>query len=147
MTSITFTDYAKNILKQNGYRITRPRELVLEHLRLARQPMNPYDIKKKIAHTDNNVDTVTIYRILKVYSELGLVHETREGYMPCQEHQCQDLKHCHHQFVCEKCQQFQEIHLSDQSFIQQINKKFPHLKIQSHYFEFSGFCESCKSNS
>lgn len=142
---MTLTDYAGKVLKEGGYRLTSTRLAVVKRLATTKKPLSAYEIAQKIRAGKENIDTVTVYRILEVYEKLGLVHKTRQGYMPCGEFKCQEPEHCHHQFVCEKCHKAQEIHFSDRDFVAELGRKFSNLLIQSHYFEFSGFCAKCKN--
>lgn len=61
------------LLRKNGYRDTQPRRLVLEAMEAAAEPSSPYDLHKWIAKK-GNVSVVTIYRIIELYEQLGLVH-------------------------------------------------------------------------
>lgn len=133
-----FEEHAKTILKNKGFRFTKQRELTLKTLATAKKPINAYKLAETV-----NIDTVTAYRILDLYQQLGLVHKTANGFTACREFQCSNQRHCHHQFICNKCQQVKEIHIEDQNFISKLNSQNPGIQIQSHHFEFSGLCNCC----
>ncbi len=144
--NIAFVNKAfETILKKHGYRLTKPRIAVFSILRESRRSLNPYEISKQICRSGDDINTVTVYRILDVYEKLGLVHKTRSGYTICDKLDCEDHNHCHHQFVCEGCEDVVELHFSDCEFAKYFAEKFSGLVVKSHYFEFSGFCKNCKS--
>ncbi|MEB3206829.1 MAG: transcriptional repressor [Vampirovibrionales bacterium] len=65
---------ALHALKSGGFRITRPRQLVLSVLDQSRVPMSAYDIKAQLDEMNERVDTVSVYRILDCLAGHGLVH-------------------------------------------------------------------------
>lgn len=140
---MSFEKYAVAVLETNGYKLTNPRIALLKVMAKTKKPCSPYQIQSKLAGKAN-LSAVTIYRILNLFAELKLVHKTSLGFMPCHEFSCKNDKHCHHQFICQKCDRIEEIHLDDQNFLKKIAEKFPHIKIKSHTFEFAGMCKKCK---
>lgn len=134
---------ALKILKDNGYKLTRSRDQILEVLLASDSPMNPYEIVESAKSKDINLDVVTVYRALKVLKELEIVHflKGESKYLICEE-PCED--HCHHQFICDDCGQVDDLHLNDSNLIESISNSYPALTIKSHYFEFSGICNKCK---
>ena len=138
-----FIEFSKSVLKENGYRLTKPRLAVLQSLEKTKTPLNAYEIAETVRQAGQAIDTVTVYRILEVFDKLELTHKSARGYMPCQDFQCGQSEHCHHEFTCNKCNKSQEIHITDQNLINQINTQFKGILINSHYFIFSGLCKSC----
>lgn len=140
-----YKDFALERLKKNGLRITKARCCVLNILNLCKHGLNAYEITEKAKKCKVKIDTSTVYRILEAFQKLGLVHFVKEqnGYLACKELKCCEKKHCHHQFVCQKCHKVQEIHLDDSAFIKSVKNKIPALNIQNHYFEFFGKCSTC----
>ncbi len=141
---MTYVDYAKTILKKSRYRLTGTRISLLDTLSKIKEPMNAYDLLKKMQQRDKEIDIVTIYRILNILEKMSLVHKIAGGYMSCQEFECKNLEHCHHHFICNKCGYVTEMHLSDLDFLNKVREKFSNLLINSHSFEFSGLCAKCK---
>jgi len=140
-----YIEHSKMLLKNQGYRLTEARCGVLKVIDESMLPLNAYGAAEAVRANGNAVDTVTVYRILEVLEKLKLVHQVRGGYMACRDFECLNSEQCHHQFVCEQCKTVKEIHISDADFLGEINKKFPDLNFQSHYFEFSGLCGTCKN--
>ncbi|MFA6306101.1 MAG: transcriptional repressor [Candidatus Gracilibacteria bacterium] len=141
---MSYSDYAKEILSRNSYKLTTPRLLVLGLLEVSDVSQNAYEIAKKISK-NKKVDVVSVYRNLSLFKKLGLVHEMSEGkFIVCQKFDCKNSTHCHHQFVCVSCNRTEEIHVNDRSFVRKLAKMFPRLLINSHNFRFEGLCEKCK---
>lgn len=142
---MTFIEFAQDVLKRNKYKLTGARILVLEVLNKAEKPMNAYDIAEAVKGSKGKVDTSTVYRMLEVFKELGLVHFVREvqGYVRCQDFSCHQQTHCHHQFVCRSCAVVKEVHLTDQDFLNALKKQFKQFSVEAHYLELSGLCEAC----
>lgn len=141
-----FIEYAETVLRHSDYRLTKPRQLVLEVLNSANSPLNAYDISNDIKERGDLVDVSTVYRILEVYKRLGLVHFVRElqGYVRCQDFSCNLQTHCHHQFVCRSCSKVTEVHVTDAAFLNTLKKQFKQFLLESHYLELAGLCNSCR---
>lgn len=144
-----FKEHAIKALKEEGLRITNARTAVLDILNHAVKSLNAYEISDLCEKEGVKADVSTVYRILDVYKRLNLVHFVKEtrGYLSCKKISCSDKEHCHHQFVCDKCKEIKEIHVNDSAFMEVLKAQFKKLKIQNHYFEFSGWCENCNKNS
>ena len=142
---MTFKEHSITELKDNGFKITNSRCCVLDVLAKSKRSLNAYEIAAQSEKNQVKIDTSTVYRILKTFQKLGLIHFVKEqnGYLCCQDFDCGKKQHCHHQLVCEKCHKVEEIHLDDTDFIKSIRAKNPNFRIQNHYFEFLGKCASC----
>lgn len=142
-----YLDLAQTALKKKGGRITKARLLVLQALAEASTPLNQKDILQQIKKNDRtqNVDQVSVYRILEVLTELGLVHKVGQGFLPCTHSSCQTS---HHIFlICSSCGLTQEVHLPESEF------DFLYTTIQaktlflssSAVVNMTGVCGDCQS--
>ena len=122
---MNFKEYAISKLKKNGLKITNTRCCVLEILSKSKKSLNAYEIAAQSKKVKIPLDTSTAYRILATFQKLGLVHFIKEqnGYLCCQDFECDKVAHCHHQLVCKKCHKVEEIHLDDTAFIKSIRRK------------------------
>lgn len=143
-----FITNSSDKLQKNGYKITKPRSLVLQTLAHSKKPLNAYEITAQITKKGKKIDTVTTYRTLELFKKLGIAHHIKEsnGFTACTNSHCTDKKHCHHHFICEKCGKNQEIHVEDQQIIKTITAKLKNLQINSHYLELHGLCEKCRKS-
>lgn len=139
-----YHDYALRILKENSYKITKPREILLrffaENEKVLTVPEMQSLLKKKKIYTDK----VTIYRIIETFESLGLIHKVMalNGYIRCHARKLIQSK-CHHYLLCRNCRKAEEVegenlYNLEKKIIQQ--NKF---KVELHYLEFIGLCKQC----
>jgi Fe2+ or Zn2+ uptake regulation protein len=130
---------AVTVLEQKGYKITKPRQLVLKALEKSVVPVSPYELKKLIKEQDLN--HVTIYRIVDLLVELHLVHKTAGGgFIKCS---IPKEKGCHHFLVCNKCGDTKEFSDKHDHHFHLPKKLESEFKVLSHTFELSGLCKKC----
>ncbi len=85
----------KQGIKRAGYKMTRPRRAVLDHLNNVHQLSSAQEIHSKL----HNIDLASVYRTLGLFEELGIVQRedvsgTARYYL---------AEHQHHHITCEKC--------------------------------------------
>lgn len=142
---LTYTEFAINSLKEQGFKITGPRMAVIEVLAKTSRSLSPYKIAEiALQKYKINLDTVTVYRIIQVMEKIDLVHKVHgiEGYIRCE---VKENDHdCHHSFICRKCKKVEEISGENLSaFIKQVEKAH-RFKVEKHQLELSGLCKKCK---
>lgn len=135
---------AENILvnlKKNGHKLTIPRVEILKILSLE-NPISSQEAFEVLRRKGNNVDLVTVYRTLELFTDLGFIAKiqfedkiTRYELINTNEH--------HHHLVCIKCGEIEDIAINEELFVKQIEKK-SNFKVQRHALEFYGFCASCQ---
>lgn len=135
-----FIDQSIQILKDNGYKITGPRQAILEVLDQANTPLSAYDIEEHIPE-NIPINVVTIYRVIELFEKLEIIHKvhTKEGYVRCD---FEAKKGCHSFAICKKCG-------STEEFVQKkcdTEKNLPKTlvyKSLSHISEIAGVCQQC----
>lgn len=149
------TDLAKNaylkickqILKQNGARLTQPRLAVASCLLDADKPLSPRELLERIATNKKlpEVDKVTIYRILEAFLEYGLVHQVGPSgeYVPCTHVSCP--KGFHVLTHCLKCGTTNESHLPEKiaTNLKSYLKDTVNFFATEHVVQIDGHCEKC----
>ena len=146
----SYTELALEILKEKGFRITKPRQFVIELLDRAILPLSSYEIKDILAKDGQKIDTVSVYRILECLEENKLIHRvlTNGKVKKCSlepEDQCRlpQSEHCHHLLICEYCQTIEEIHCPGTAMLVREVEKYSSFQIKSHNMEFLGLCSKC----
>ncbi len=146
----TYIDFSLKHLTSKGFRITKPRRLVLELLDKTNKPLSAYEIKAKLDAKGSKIDTVSIYRILECLEENHLIHRTLTTgkVSKCQlEHESQCHRHqhdhCHHLLICQQCEAVEEVHCPGTASLVKEVEKSTQFKIQSHSIEFLGLCKTC----
>lgn len=137
-------------LKEKGFRITKPRRLVLETLDQAPGDLSAYEIKDILDVQGEKVDTVSIYRILDCLQELNLVHrvmqtgKVRKCTLGHEDHcELTQHDHCHHFLICQECGAIEEAHcLGTEELASQL-ERHSGFRIYSHNLEFLGICPRC----
>lgn len=136
-----------------GYRITVPREAILEVLSKTSEHLSAEDIYMQVHKTHSNIGLTTIYRTLELLVHMGLVfkfdfgdgrarYELSEG--------PKGTRH-HHHLVCTKCGRVidytdfidDEIELLSRTE-KGLSNKF-NFKINNHLIQFYGLCEKCQN--
>jgi Fur family ferric uptake transcriptional regulator len=140
---MSFTEHAIEVLRERGYKVTKPRKQVREAIEKAEGPMSPYDIGKMMEKERKHLDQVTIYRVVNLLSSLNLVHKVflRGGYVRCD---LLEEEGCHRFLLCRGCgnlQEFRDEALCDQE--SQIAQKMG-FQAEHHVTESSGLCKDCR---
>lgn len=129
----------QTILKQQGYSLTKGRELVFALL--LNQP--PLSIAELYQRLDGAVDRVSLYRIIEVFERLNIVKRVQLGWKYKLE-LSELFSHHHHHLTCVRCgavvvlqhhprleKQLEQLGL-DQGFVN-----------LSHQLELQGLCRDC----
>ena len=151
--NLNMSDYkeqALSVLKKSGFRITKPRKLVLDILDKTTDGLSAYEIRDEIVILGEKVDIVSIYRIIDCLDKNQLIHKilSSNKIMKCQlkhEKNCalHSSHHCHHLIICEKCNSVEEIHCKGIDSILEEVQVESNFKIKSHNLEFYGLCKEC----
>ena len=131
----------ENLLKGASLRRTGPRMAVLSALLKAKRPITQEEIAAKTGA--NGPDKVTIYRILEILIDAGLVHKVylseRAQHFELADN-CTESQ-CHPHFTCSSCGQ--TFCMTDLSLPL---AKSPHrgFKIKHQQVRLEGLCPECK---
>ncbi len=147
-----YTETALDVLRKKGFRITRPRRLVVELLDRTDTALSAYEIKEALDKSSETADVVSIYRILDCLEENGLVHRVMNSgkvskcLLEPEEHCHRDqVDHCHHLLICKACGVIQEAHCEGVGEMIRALEGKSDFRILSHSLEFSGLCGQCRS--
>jgi Fur family transcriptional regulator, ferric uptake regulator len=131
-----------DVLREHGYRLTRPREVVWEVLRRAEGHLTAEQIADRADRFTSGVNLASVYRALALLSDLDLVRESRLGTLDAA---VWEVAHPdeHFHLVCGSCGQVTH-HAGD--LVEQVRE---HLESEhgfdAHAIELvvSGRCASC----
>jgi len=115
-------------LQNAGYKLTKPRQRILDLMNKNHIPLSANDIGKKL----KNIDLVTVYRSLNLFVTLGICQLellNGEQYYYLAEKQ-------HHHVVCSKCGRMECVPCHHQYQL----KNFSHIK---HSLTLTGLCTAC----
>ncbi len=149
----SYTENALSALKKRGYRITKPRKLVVQLLNDANTALSAYEIRDLLAASDEAVDIVSIYRILECLEENHLIHrvlltgKVRKCQLDDEDHcQLPQDDHCHHLLICRQCNTTQEVHCHGMDAILAQVSQQARFQVEDHRLEFVGLCQACAAS-
>ncbi|MBT3273503.1 MAG: transcriptional repressor [Spirochaetales bacterium] len=99
----------REILKQLGIQYTCQREIILQVILEGSGHLDAYDIYEIARGNTQKISLSTVYRILQVFRDNGLVSENHLGE---EHHHYEVVRDGHHHAVCEKCGTVIEFSLS-----------------------------------
>ncbi len=131
----------KNLLQESGLKSTEARIALLNLLDKEDNPLDVYSIAESLRARGVVMDQATIYRILDVLTEKGLISrlEFGEG-----KYRYELQKSHHHHLVCQNCGKIED---TEGNFIDQIENEIRTEKgflVKSHSLEFFGICKNCQ---
>ncbi|MGD0353832.1 MAG: Fur family transcriptional regulator [Dehalococcoidia bacterium] len=133
------------ILRENGYKLTPQRHIVLKVIASSNDLLTPDSILEKSRQEDPSLGRVTVYRTLEVLNKLSLVCKVHsEG--RCGSYMMKRPTEHHHHLVCSGCGK--AVDITNCSLID-IEKKLSQesgFEIKGHLLEFYGLCHDCVEN-
>ncbi len=151
-----FAEEASQVLSGAGLRVTRPRRAVVELLERAQHPLDAADVHKELKLQGITIDRASVYRVLAVLEEQGLVHRvlSQPGYMACHppahvhlHAQGEPLDHsCHHHLICTRCKATREIHCDGMRPLMAAITDSMGFAVQGHSLEVRGLCRQCQQD-
>lgn len=126
------------IFHEAKLRLTLPRVAIFAVLKNSSSPLSVSQIIKQCPE----VDKVSVYRTIKLFTSLNIVSVVTHGWKQSYELSSPFLPH-HHHMVCEKCGDVIELQSSSiEALIQKFSKHYAFTPT-SHHFEINGVCEKC----
>ncbi len=129
-------------LSESGYRITQPRQAVIEVIMRARRSLSPEEILVRARKIDPNVGLATVYRTLDMLHAEGHLERVRignKGYtLTCAE------KGLHFHLVCERCRMVTELRMDRFSRALATQLRAAGFESHKNAIEIVGLCARCK---
>ena len=136
-------NYWKERLSSEGFRITRPRMIVMDILNRADVPLTPSGIYQKTLKTGNNIGMVSVYRALDIFLCCNLIRRVHldDG---CHGYVVATPGH-HHTIVCRRCRATIEFSgTEDLSVLFMHVEKDTGFTIDDHLLQLFGLCKNCQ---
>ncbi len=130
-------------LKILEMKVTQPRKAVLSVLSHSKAPVDVEGIKQSLEAKKIRVDQATIYRILKMFVDKGMVKKIslQEGKT---HFELADRPH-HHHVQCQSCGTIRDVEECEIHELERIVAKKTGFRIVSHSLELIGVCPSCNT--
>lgn len=128
----------EKILKENGFKITPSRLMILSLMIKANKPVSVENIYKEL---QEKTDITTIYRFLNKLADKNIVYKTTLGdnkaYFELQ-------KNHHHHIICKECGIREKVDVCVNEKANKIIKKSKKFStLENHILEFFGKCNNC----
>ena len=140
-------------LREYGYRLTMPREAILDVLSKSSKHLSAEDIYLEVHENYPAIGLTTIYRTLGLLVEMGLVSKLDFGDGIARYELAigpKGVRH-HHHLICTGCgrvidytdfiDQEEELLLKTE---RELSKKY-NFEIKNHHLQFYGLCDECRN--
>jgi len=133
-------------LSKAGYRISRPRGLIMEILEKAGLPLSPLDIFNQAKREGHLLSIASIYRTLEVLTELDMIKLVHTN-SNCKGYVRASIGHKHY-VICSGCERIMEFDGMDDlsELIDRVQSDTGFL-IQKHLLQLFGLCPECQRRS
>lgn len=134
-----------------GYRMTKPRESILDVLGGTQEHLSAEDIYLAVHKFYPNIGLTTVYRNLEMLVGLGMVvkFDFGEGKAKYELSEQYGTKGHHHHLVCQKCYKvvdYSDFMKDEVEFLKKtengLSKKY-NFQIADHLIQFFGVCNEC----
>ena len=130
---------AWEILKDNGYKKTDKRELILDMFAATEKYLTARDLLSVLKKDFPGMSFDTIYRNLSTFVELDILEETELNGERIFRMHCESDHH-HHHFICRNCGKVKELSICP---MEMLGEKLPGYAVEAHKFEIYGKCPDC----
>ena len=133
-------------LQENGYRLTEPRQAVVDVIASSRRVINPLEVFSQARQRYPGLGLVTVYRTIEKLEELHLVQRVHQS-SGCQGFVAAFRGH-QHLLICEVCGQVEFFSAEDE----QIDGWTAALEqesgftIREHWLQLFGACAACRGS-
>ena len=126
-------------LRQEGYRFTRQRQIILEEVQKQQSHPSAKEVYDAVKVRLPNISLGTVYRGLGVLTELGLIRRVEHG-----EYARFDANLAeHHHLICTNCDQLLDVGASLSEPLNTQQFKAIGFEVQGYKLELYGLCPTC----
>jgi len=132
------------MLRDQGYRLTPQREMVILTLHEAEGHLSAEQIHERVQAQNPCVDISTVYRTLDLLCEMGLVSQcTEDGHLLLYELM---VRSPHHHLVCKQCHQVIEVSAGELESLIRLFKERYGFHADLNHLVVEGLCERCQAD-
>jgi Fur family transcriptional regulator, ferric uptake regulator len=135
-------DTLKTQLSEQGYKLTRQRQAVVEVVTQTQARLSAAEVYAKAQCACPDLGLTTVYRTLEILEQMSVIRRVHlddgcEGFAPAA------AKHGHH-LVCSRCQatiEFEQCNLT--TLLKRVSEQTG-FTIEQHWLELVGVCPACQ---
>jgi Fur family transcriptional regulator, ferric uptake regulator len=141
-SSVTATEWLER-LQSNGYRLTAPRQAVVEIIASSQHVLSPLDVYEKAKAHYPKLGLVTVYRTVEKLEELGLIQRVHQP-SGCHAFIAGFSGH-EHLVICEKCGRAAYFKGDKIDSLLTSVESESGFKVHDHWLQLFGICDSCRN--
>lgn len=130
-------------LRRNRYKLTRPRQAVLDTIAEAEGHLSPAEVYRRAKARHPRLGLTTVYRTLELLVDLGYVQRVH-GEGGCHSYAAVLCPHSHH-LLCSSCGRAQEFPCGNLDPLVQTLEESTGYQIRGHILEMIGLCPHCRA--
>lgn len=136
------TNQQKSTLTDYGLKGTKARLALLHILEEENKPLDVAEISELLRKHAITTDQATVYRILDVFFQKGLVNrfEFQEG-----KFRYEITGEDHHHLICEQCGKIEDLSDCNITVLEEEIAEKKGFAVKRHTLEFFGLCNVCRS--
>lgn len=141
-------NYAYKKLKDNSYKNTMPRKVILEFMNNSEHKhMSCDEIHRDISKKYPDIGIATVYRNMQLFEELKIVTRLTlaDGIARYEINDLSEERHQHHHLVCLNCGKLIEIGEDLLGPLEQKITRETGFQIEDHDLKFFGYCKECQN--
>lgn len=137
---------AADVLHKHGYKLTRPRRVILEWFYRAGEYTTPQKLHQSLVGTKQGIGLTSVYRNLEILAEVGLVRQVcfHDG---CQRYEPVFADDHHHHLICSDCGAVVKFGGCELDELERRLESETGYKINRHMLQVFGVCERCRKES
>ena len=136
------TERLGQALYARGYKLTAPRQAVLDVVARMTQSLSPAEIYARARRRYPRLGLVTVYRTLDILVEAGMVRRMHKD-DGCHGYALAQAAHGHH-LICSSCNQVVEFAECDLDALLKNVARKTGFRIEGHWLEVFGLCPKCR---
>lgn len=131
----------QDLLRHSALKVTSARIAVLDFLSSAKYPQDAEEIYDYLQSRNEKIDRATVYRILDVFLQKGLIQKVEFGEGRSR---FELSRNDHHHLICENCGRITDISDCRISDLEKQIKQKKYFLVKRHSLEFFGICRLCQ---
>jgi Fur family transcriptional regulator, ferric uptake regulator len=141
--SVTAAEWLER-LQANGYRLTAPRQVVVEIIASSQHILSPLDVYEKARACYPKLGLVTVYRTVEKLEELGLIQRVHQP-SGCHAFIAGFSGH-EHLVICENCGRAAYFQGDKIDSLMASVESESGFKVHDHWLQLFGICDKCRKS-